>query len=92
MKKASVAARLLDVALFLIGWTFFKILQCMPVNWAMALARFIGRVGFLLLPGYRAQALAKETGALVYWQNAEDSAARIAADGATMGKVAGMLE
>ena len=40
----------------------------------------------------RAQALAKETGALVYWQNAEESAARIAADAEIMGNVAGLLE
>ncbi len=34
----------------------------------------------------RAQELAQRTGALVYWQNAEDSVARIEADKATIGK------
>ncbi|CUH87861.1 Tripartite tricarboxylate transporter family receptor [Phaeobacter sp. CECT 5382] len=40
----------------------------------------------------RAQAVAKETGALVYWQDANDSAARVAADIATMGKIGTILE
>ncbi|MEP1330325.1 tripartite tricarboxylate transporter substrate binding protein [Pseudophaeobacter sp.] len=40
----------------------------------------------------RAQAVAKETGALVYWQDADDSAARVAADIATMGKIGTILE
>jgi len=35
----------------------------------------------------RAQAIAKETGALVYWMNAADSAARIEADKATVARV-----
>ncbi|MEZ5716705.1 MAG: tripartite tricarboxylate transporter substrate-binding protein [Paracoccaceae bacterium] len=40
----------------------------------------------------RAQKLAQETGALVYWQNAADSAARIAADIATMDRIKETLE
>ena len=40
----------------------------------------------------RAQAVAKETGALVYWQNAEDSAARIARDIDTVARIQGLLE
>ena len=40
----------------------------------------------------RAQAVAKETGALVYWQDANDSAARVANDIATMGKIGTILE
>jgi len=40
----------------------------------------------------RAQKVAAETGALVYWQGAADSAARIAADGETLGKIGAMLE
>lgn len=40
----------------------------------------------------RAQAVAKETGALVYWQDANDSAARVATDIATMGKIGTILE
>jgi tripartite-type tricarboxylate transporter receptor subunit TctC len=40
----------------------------------------------------RAQAVAAETGALVYWQNAPDSAARVAADIATMAKIGSILE
>ena len=40
----------------------------------------------------RAQKVASETGALVYWQNAADSAARIAADGETLGKIGAMLQ
>ncbi len=40
----------------------------------------------------RAQALAAETGALVYWINAEDSKALIAKDIKTMGAIGAMLE
>jgi putative tricarboxylic transport membrane protein len=40
----------------------------------------------------RAQAVAKETGALVYWQNAGDSAARIARDIETVAYIGGLLE
>jgi len=40
----------------------------------------------------RAQALAAETGALIYWQSAEDAAAQIEQDIATLGVIAGMLE
>jgi len=40
----------------------------------------------------RAQALAAETGALVYWKDAEDSKALIAKDIATMGAIGAMLE
>lgn len=40
----------------------------------------------------RAQKLAAETGALVYWQSAEDSTARIEADIAAMGKINAALE
>ena len=39
----------------------------------------------------RAQKLAAETGALVYWQDAETSAARIVKDSETFGKINGML-
>ncbi|MCB4457729.1 tripartite tricarboxylate transporter substrate binding protein [Leisingera sp. McT4-56] len=39
----------------------------------------------------RAQNVAKETGALVYWQNAEDSAARVANDIDTMARIGGLL-
>ena len=40
----------------------------------------------------RAQAVAAETGALVYWQSAGDSAARVATDIATMAKIGSILE
>lgn len=40
----------------------------------------------------RAQAVAKETGALVYWQNAADSAARVEGDIATMGRIGALLQ
>lgn len=40
----------------------------------------------------RAQAVADETGALVYWQSAEESAARVANDIATMAKISTILE
>ncbi len=40
----------------------------------------------------RAQAFAKETGALVYWQNADDSAARIAKDIETVARIGDLLE
>ena len=40
----------------------------------------------------RAQNIAKETGALVYWQNAGDSAARIANDIATMDRIGELLQ
>lgn len=40
----------------------------------------------------RAQKLARETGALVYWQDAGESAERISADRATFGAIAGILE
>lgn len=39
----------------------------------------------------RAQAIAKETGALVYWQGAEDSAARVAKDIETVARIGAML-
>lgn len=39
----------------------------------------------------RAQAIAKETGALVYWQDADESAARIAADIDTMARIGKLL-
>lgn len=39
----------------------------------------------------RAQAIAAETGALVYWQNAEDSAARIQADIDTVARIGELL-
>ena len=40
----------------------------------------------------RAQAVARETGALVYWQNAADSAARIAGDKETVGRIVSALQ
>ena len=40
----------------------------------------------------RAQTVARETGALVYWQNAADSAARIAADIETVGRIGELLK
>ncbi|WP_281955124.1 tripartite tricarboxylate transporter substrate-binding protein [Pseudophaeobacter arcticus] len=40
----------------------------------------------------RAQAVAAETGALVYWQGADDSAARVATDIATMATIGSILE
>ncbi|MEL0438112.1 tripartite tricarboxylate transporter substrate binding protein [Phycobacter sp. K97] len=40
----------------------------------------------------RAQAVAKETGALVYWQGADDSAARVANDIETMDRIGSILE
>lgn len=40
----------------------------------------------------RAQAVAKETGALVYWQGADDSAARIASDIETMARIGELLQ
>jgi tripartite-type tricarboxylate transporter receptor subunit TctC len=40
----------------------------------------------------RAQNVAAETGALVYWQNADDSAARIAADIETVGRIGELLK
>ena len=40
----------------------------------------------------RAQNVAKETGALVYWQNADDSAARIAKDIDTVSRIGELLE
>lgn len=40
----------------------------------------------------RAQAVAKETGSLVYWQGADDSAARVANDIETMDRIGSILE
>ena len=40
----------------------------------------------------RAQKLAKDTGALVYWQDADDSAARIVTDRGTLGAIGKILE
>jgi tripartite-type tricarboxylate transporter receptor subunit TctC len=40
----------------------------------------------------RAQAVAKETGALVYWQDADDSAARVVGDIATMDRIGALLD
>lgn len=40
----------------------------------------------------RAQNVARETGALVYWQGADDSATRVATDIDTMARIGGLLE
>ncbi|GGH23813.1 Tripartite-type tricarboxylate transporter, receptor component TctC [Cribrihabitans marinus] len=40
----------------------------------------------------RAQKVADETGALVYWQDAEESAARVASDIETMARIGGLLQ
>ena len=40
----------------------------------------------------RAQKLAKDTGALVYWLDADESAARIVADRGTLGAIGKILE
>ncbi|MEM7043413.1 MAG: tripartite tricarboxylate transporter substrate-binding protein [Pseudomonadota bacterium] len=40
----------------------------------------------------RAQQLAKDTGALVYWQDADSAAARIAEDGETFAEISAILE
>ncbi|PIE13641.1 MAG: transporter [Rhodobacterales bacterium] len=40
----------------------------------------------------RAQQIAKDTGALVYWQGADESAARVAKNIETMGVIGGLLE
>jgi hypothetical protein len=40
----------------------------------------------------RAQKLAAETGALVYWQDADTSAARIVTDRGTLGAIGEILE
>ena len=40
----------------------------------------------------RAKNLAQETGALVYWQTADETKARIAADSATLGVINSALE
>ncbi len=42
--------------------------------------------------GERAQRLASETGAVIYWQDAAASAARIAADGEALGRIGALLE
>lgn len=42
--------------------------------------------------GERAQQVAKDTGALVYWQSADDSAARIATDIETVARITELLE
>ncbi|MCA0871153.1 tripartite tricarboxylate transporter substrate binding protein [Seohaeicola saemankumensis] len=42
--------------------------------------------------GDRAQQVAKDTGALVYWQDADDSAARIAADIETVARIGELLQ
>ena len=39
-----------------------------------------------------AKQLAEDTGALIYWQNAEESAAQIEADTETLGTISSMLE
>jgi hypothetical protein len=40
----------------------------------------------------RAQAVGKETGALIYWQNAEESAARIKKDIETVDRIGKLLQ
>ena len=40
----------------------------------------------------RAQAVAKETGALIYWQDADESSARIAKDIDTVARIGEILE
>ena len=51
-------ARFVDAVLYLLGRAFFAVMLAMTVEGAMAVARFIGSVGFLILPGYRRKALA----------------------------------
>ncbi len=52
----------------------------------------IAEVAAKTMMSERAQAVARETGALVYWQDAEASAARVAADGETIARIGAMLE
>ena len=57
-KGQSFLMRALDVALYLLGRAFFTVMKAMTVEGAMAVARAIGSFGFMVLPGYRRQALA----------------------------------
>lgn len=52
----------------------------------------IAAVAMKTMASDRAQEVAANTGALVYWMNAEDSAAQIAADQATLGTISALLE
>jgi KDO2-lipid IV(A) lauroyltransferase len=54
----SFFARVVDVALYLLGRAFFGVMLLMPVGWAMAVARLIGSFGFLIMPRRRRLALA----------------------------------
>ncbi len=54
----SFLMRLLDVTLYLLGRAFFTVIQAMTVDGAMMVARAMGSFGFVVLPGYRRQALA----------------------------------
>jgi KDO2-lipid IV(A) lauroyltransferase len=51
-------SRIVDIALYLLGRAFFGMMLMMPVEWAMAVARAIGAIGFLLMRGRRRLALA----------------------------------
>ena len=51
----------------------------------------IAAVAMKTVMSERAQAVAKETGALIYWQGPEESAARVAADIATMDRIGEIL-
>ncbi len=52
----------------------------------------IAAVAEKVMASEAAKELSAQTGALIYWQSAEDAAAQIAKDGATLGKIAEMNE
>jgi len=59
MKRSNTfLARCIDVTLYVAGRAFFTIILALTVEGAMAVARFLGSVGFLIMPGYRRRALA----------------------------------
>ena len=78
----------LDPALNLALWNGLFVLKDTPAD---AREKIIA-VAKKTVMSERAQELAAQTGALVYWQDAEESAARIVTDRGTLGKIGEILQ
>jgi len=78
----------LDPALNLALWNGLFVLKDTPAD---AREKIIA-VAKKTLASDRAKKLAEDTGALIYWQDAEESAKRIVADRATLGEIGKILE
>ena len=78
----------LDPALGLALWNGLFVLKDTPAD----VREKIVAVAKDTVMSERAQQVAKDTGALIYWQNAETAAARIAEDSETFGSISAILE